>query len=100
MSDGVFRLETVVQHAQGLHARPAVQLVEAAMAFDNCDIQLLKEGTAVDAKSVLQVLTLGATRGTPISIVAKGGNAEAAARAVAAVIEVASDDAIPAESDN
>lgn len=98
MSDGVFRLETVVQHAQGLHARPAVQLVEAAMAYDS-DVQLLKDDTAVDAKSVLQVLTLGAVQGTPLIVVAKGSDAEAAARAVAAVIEVSSSDVIPAESD-
>lgn len=96
MSDGVFRLETVVQHAQGLHARPAVQLVEAAMAYSS-DVQLIKDDTAVDAKSVLQVLTLGAVHGTPLVIMANGSDAEAAAKAVAAVIEVAADDALATE---
>ena len=69
------------------------------MAFDS-EIQLLKDDTAVDAKSVLQVLTLGATNGTSLVVVATGPDAEDAAKAVATVIQANADSAIPAESDN
>ena len=69
-----------VENENGLHARPAMQLVECASGFDS-DISLTRadgtEGPA-DAKSVMQVITLAATQGTEIDVVAEGDDAEAA----------------------
>lgn len=81
--------EIVVSNANGLHARPAMQLVETANGF-KCDVTLTKpagedekEPTVADAKSVMQVITLAAVQGTTLHLIADGEDAEPAADAIA-----------------
>ena len=79
--------QIVVVNPNGLHARPAMQLVECATGFES-DLSLTNpsdadgEPVTADAKSVMQVITLGATAGTTLSLVADGPDAEPAADAV------------------
>lgn len=80
------RLAAVVASKHGLHARPAIQLAETAQRFVST-IQIVKDDTAVDGKSVLQLLTLLAEKGTPLLVVARGQDAEAAAAAIVGIIE-------------
>ncbi|GAG06982.1 unnamed protein product, partial [marine sediment metagenome] len=47
----------------GLHARPAMQLVELANKFA-CGIEMSKASLTVDAKSIMSVMRLAATKGT------------------------------------
>lgn len=61
----------------GLHARPASQFVQTAMQFAS-DITVSCGSRRANAKSILQVLSLGAGRGAEISIRAAGSDAEAA----------------------
>ena len=51
----------------GIHARPAALIVQAAAKFD-CDCYLLNLETEekVSAKSIMGVMTLEASRGTPL----------------------------------
>lgn len=78
-----------VSNENGLHARPAMQVVECASAFE-CEINLYRvdgtEGPA-DAKSVMQVITLAATKGTEIRVDATGDDAEAATEAMETLFE-------------
>jgi len=99
MPESEARLVAIVKFAQGLHARPAVQLVETAMAFSS-DIQIIKDDLAVDAKSVLQVLTLGATCGTSLTVIARGSDAEAAVKAVTEIIESEHDEVAKPDTSN
>lgn len=81
-----------VCNGQGLHARPAMQLVELANRFSST-ITLQRDGedgaapttapAAVDAKSVMAVITLAATRGTRLHLTADGPDAEQAAEEIA-----------------
>ena len=74
-----------VENEHGLHARPAMQLVECASGFES-DISLTRaDGTEspADAKSVMQVITLAATQDTEIDVVAEGDDAEAAVAEIA-----------------
>ncbi|MBL8890450.1 MAG: HPr family phosphocarrier protein [Planctomycetaceae bacterium] len=80
------RLVAVVASKHGLHARPAIQLAETAQRFVST-IQIVKDDTAVDGKSVLQLLTLLAEKGTPLLVVARGKDADAAAAAIVGIIE-------------
>ena len=77
--------EVTVVNEQGLHARPAMQLVECASGFDS-DVTLIREAdgetTTADAKSVLQLIQLVATQGTQMQLECEGDDAEAAADAV------------------
>ncbi len=61
----------------GLHARPAATLVDMAKEFE-CDIRVSHEGNQANAKSILQVLSLGAEKGDEITIATEGDDAEAA----------------------
>lgn len=73
------RVEIV--NEQGLHARPAAQLVSTASEFD-ADITL----GGVDAKSLLRIISLGASRGQSIEIVATGDDADQAVTALSELI--------------
>jgi len=64
-------------HKTGLHLRAAGRFAEAANLFQS-DISLSATGRTVNAKSVLEILTLGAGPGVDLVIRAKGGDAEKA----------------------
>ncbi len=55
----------------GLHARAAAQLVRMANDYP-CDIRLTMDERNSDAKSVMQVLKLGVTEGTPLKLSSDG----------------------------
>lgn len=67
----------VIQNKAGLHARPASTFVSAALKF-NSDITVAKNLKKVNAKSIIHILSLGATMGSNITIAAKGDDEEAA----------------------
>jgi phosphotransferase system HPr (HPr) family protein len=60
-----------------LHARPAAQLVRMAAGF-SAEITIAANGREANAKSLLDVLALGATAGTPLRLVASGQDAAVA----------------------
>jgi len=63
--------EFVITNEQGIHARPATNLVQKANQFKS-DISLTFNGDTVDLKSIMGVLSLGVTRGSSISIRVEG----------------------------
>lgn len=65
----------------GLHARPAMQFSETARKF-NSDIFLGKDGVEVNAKSIIEVMTIAAGRGTKLTIRAEGEDASEAVEAL------------------
>lgn len=68
-----------------LHARPAAQLVRAAMAF-GARVQVAAGERSVDAKSLLSVLSLGAKGGTTLRLTAEGDDAPQAVEQLAALV--------------
>jgi phosphotransferase system HPr (HPr) family protein len=86
-SSEVWEQRTVVLPATvDLHARPAGLLVRAAAGQD-ARIVLRSNGRQADASSILQVLALGATRGTKLEVEASGPDAAEALETIAGVIE-------------
>ena len=75
-----------VRHEVGLHARPAALFVQTAKKF-SCDIEVTHGERQANAKSILNVLTLGANQGSVISIRAEGGDAKQALEALGALVE-------------
>lgn len=61
----------VVMLNSGLHARPAATFVQKANQY-TCDIHLIKKDKQVNAKSILGVMSLVATKGTELIIRANG----------------------------
>ena len=72
----------VVSNPQGLHARPASLIMKLSNRFQS-RIELVKGNERVDGKSILEILTLGATPGTNLVIEADGPDAESALEALA-----------------
>ncbi|NDY57768.1 HPr family phosphocarrier protein [Desulfovibrio sulfodismutans] len=66
-----------VLNEQGLHARPAAILAREAQRFP-CDVRIAQNGDDVDAKSILDILTLAAGYGANLDIVATGPQADEA----------------------
>jgi phosphocarrier protein HPr len=61
----------------GLHLRPANVLSRAAAQFE-CFIEIEKDGQAIDCKSIMSILTLGAQQGTQLHLRANGQDAQRA----------------------
>lgn len=77
----------VVRNPSGLHARPAALFVQTAKRFADTKVEITKDGTTRDAKSILGVLTLAVTRGTVVTLRAEGPDAEAAVTCLVEAIE-------------
>ncbi|MEN1679096.1 MAG: HPr family phosphocarrier protein [Planctomycetota bacterium] len=73
-------------HRLGLHMRPADALAREASQFKS-KTELVSAGIRIDAKSILDILTLGAKQGAQVSIEAEGEDAEQAVAAIAGLIE-------------
>ena len=82
-ADG-FVLRVRVANEQGLHARPAAKLAQEAQKFA-CDIQVRHDGEAVDAKSILDILTMAAGQGCELELRASGEDAADALRHLGAL---------------
>jgi phosphocarrier protein HPr len=77
--------QIVVSNKLGLHARPAMQFVDLANQFQ-AKITVTKGGEEpgeADGKSVMQMIILAATEGTPLRIDAEGQDAETAVNKLA-----------------
>ncbi len=68
-----------------LHARPAGRFVREATAFP-CAIAVSANGRRANAKSILEVIGLGATGGTELELSASGECAAEAVEHLAALI--------------
>ncbi|HZB51169.1 MAG TPA: HPr family phosphocarrier protein [Mycobacteriales bacterium] len=75
-----------VAAASGLHARPAALFVKAATAAPARVTIRVGDGRAVDARSMLSVLSLGAKQGTEVTLEADGEHAVAAVDELAALL--------------
>lgn len=77
--------DVTIVNETGLHARPASEFVNKCKAFQ-CEVLLEKDETQVNAKSILGVLSLGANKGTKITIITDGPDEEEAASTLAELI--------------
>ena len=73
-----------VTNKLGLHARAAAKVVSVASRF-NAKIRLGKNGRQVDAKSIMGLLTLGATQGTVLDAEIEGEDSERALKELKAL---------------
>lgn len=81
--------DIVVSNKLGLHARPAMQFVDVANQFA-ASVMVKKGGEEpfeADGKSVMQMIILAATEGTPLRIEAEGDDAQAAVDKLAELFE-------------
>lgn len=72
-------------NSSGLHARPAAVLVGLAANFE-AEVQVRLGAESADAKSILEILMLGATHGSTVVVTASGPDAEAAVATISQAI--------------
>ena len=75
----------LIQNELGLHARAATKLVQTASKYP-CEVTVTKDGHAVNGKSIMGVLMLVASKGTTVTVKAKGDKAADAVTAIVALI--------------
>ncbi|MBM7557960.1 HPr family phosphocarrier protein [Halanaerobacter jeridensis] len=78
--------KVMIQNETGIHARPASMLVEEASNYDS-DVELLKDGQAVNAKSIMGIMSLGIKQSTEVTVRAEGADAEEAVDAIVELIQ-------------
>jgi len=70
----------------GLHARPAAFFVKTAQEYTS-DIIIECNNKSADGKSLLDILTLGAVKGTTIKIITNGIDEDESIKKLVAIIE-------------
>jgi len=86
MSNSPIKRVVVVPNKQGMHARPAEMFVRRAQQFQS-KIAIVRDELRVEAKSIMNLLMLGATQGTQLTLEAEGSDAQDALDALAEVVE-------------
>ena len=86
MKDAVQEIEVEIRNAQGLHLRPAMQIVDLAGAFKS-DITIRNDKDAADAKSIMQMMKIVTPYGTRLKICAQGNDAREALEALRQLVE-------------
>ncbi len=78
-------LSVTIQNKNGLHARPAAEIVKTAAKFAS-EIVIARDDLEVNGKSIMGVMMLAAECGATITLRAEGSDADAALAALAALV--------------
>lgn len=82
-----YETTVIITNELGLHARPAALVAKTAQNF-SAEITLAADNRHVDAKSILDILSLAAGKGTALTIRGKGRDAEDCIRSIADLFRV------------
>jgi phosphocarrier protein HPr len=80
-----------IVNARGLHARASAKFVKLASTFD-AEVSVSRDGTTVDARSIMGLMMLAAGPGCQIDISAEGPDANPAIDALAELVEARFDE--------
>ncbi len=75
-----------ILNKRGLHARASAKIVEASARFQS-EIHILKDGNAVNGRSIMGLMMLAAAMGKEVEITAEGPDAAEAMKAILALVE-------------
>ena len=78
--------EVQIINKNGLHARPAAEIVKVASRFKS-DITMVREDLEVNGKSIMGVMMLAAEYGSTLLVRANGPDADEAVKAIADLVE-------------
>ena len=82
----MIRKKITIINKLGLHARAAAKLVDRACRYGS-EIQLKRDHQVADAKSILDVMMLAASKGTDLELIINGEDEAEALKDIAALIE-------------
>lgn len=81
----MIRHQITIKNKLGLHTRAAAKLVDTAKKFES-RIELIYRDRAVDCKSIMGVITLGAQKDNMLEIVVTGEDEQQAIEAITKLI--------------
>lgn len=77
--------DVLIINKLGLHARASAKLTQLASRFE-CEVMLSRNKRRVNAKSIMGVMMLAASKGTTIGIETEGADAAEAMQALLALV--------------
>jgi len=86
MPDSTVSRDVKLVNEKGFHIRPANLVMKIAADFKS-EVKIIKENHSVDAKSMLDMMTLFAPNGTTLTLQARGIDAQAVIDALAQLVE-------------
>jgi phosphocarrier protein HPr len=86
MSENVVEQRLQITNELGMHARAATKFVQTANKYQSA-VTVEKDGQSVNGKSIMGVLMLVASKGTWVTLKAKGDRAQEAVDAIGALID-------------
>ena len=86
MGNAAHEVTVQIRNASGLHLRPAMQFVDVASTFKS-DIRVTCGKATVDAKSIMHMTMLAASKGASLTIRAEGPDAAQAVEALRDIVE-------------
>jgi phosphocarrier protein HPr len=93
MDDITATSSVALTNSIGLHARPSVKLTKLAKTFTaQIEVAPAAEGPWVDAKSIVKVMAVKATKGVTLHFRAKGPDADAALAALKDLVALGFDE--------
>lgn len=84
-SDRMITDKLLIVNKLGLHARAAAKLVSVTSCYSS-SVRLAVNGRQVDAKSIMGVMMLAASKGTEIELICDGDDEQCARDAVCTLI--------------
>jgi phosphocarrier protein len=81
----ILRAKAIIQNKRGLHARASAKIVEASARFQS-EIHVIKDGSAVNGRSIMGLMMLAASIGSEIEITTEGPDAQDALTAMLALV--------------
>lgn len=80
------KVEFIINHPHAIHARPAASLAQIARKYKS-DILIIGENGEVDAKSMLDILSLAPEPNARLQLLAKGPDAREALTSLSSFLE-------------
>ena len=85
----------IIPNKRGLHARASAKIVEAAARFQS-EIHIIKDGNAVNGRSIMGLMMLAASIGSTVMVTTEGPDQEEAMKAILALVEAKFGEECPA----
>lgn len=82
----VYKEQVILKNESGLHARPASIFVKEAGKYKS-EINIIKDDKSYNGKSIMSILSMGASKGTKLTITAEGEDEKEAVLFIKNLIE-------------
>jgi phosphocarrier protein len=75
-----------IRNRAGIHARPAALIVQTANQYQS-QVFFEKDSNRINGKSIMGIITLGATYNSTLTLITDGDDEQEASEAIAALFE-------------